>query len=418
MHRYHRSPRHPFALAFALFAVTLPLARISAAEIRNHASVGYDSFVDRYTILDTDTVETVQELYFGFGNSLHYKNGATKAGVGSLFRYGNQTVDENVDIDGTFSPAHSTLLDVRGNVHWRHFQKGSDYDFGNDFMQADAIGRIRRSFGEYAHMDLRSRVEIVDYLRRTEFDYDYRYFDVGAQIEAGPDLNRMVLFGVTVGSRTVSDTTALSFDRILTELEARITLSRSLSVHLATAGDRRDYRDNVRSSFWSVLSFLDASFGDAAGAIYSLRGESEFTSFDKPDATYFDTHFLRWGLRARLPVRTLLDVVLEPRYARMLCRDIEEERYAEYSFVMGSEIMRNGGFWITLSYEFGYRNYTLAENEIYSDFYLHRLGAMSSVPLPGQTELSILISSEPERHSRREDDFSVTLVSIDLAKRF
>jgi hypothetical protein len=419
MHGYHGSSRHPLLVALAALAVAAwASAPLAGAEIRSHVAVGYDSFIDRFTILDVDTLESIQELYLGLGNALLYGGGATKAEIRNFFRYGNQTIDDNVDAECSFVPARSTTMDVRGNLHWKRFQKGSDYEFGNDYTQADAIAKIRRSLGEHARLSLRSRFEIVDYRQRTEFDYDYRYLDAGAQIEAGPDFSRMLLLGATVGSREVSDTTALSFDRVLAELVARLASSRGLLFHFASAGDRKEYRGNVRSSYWSFISFLDIGFNAAAGAVYSLRGESELTAFDRPDETYFDTHFLRGGFRIRLPVRTLSSIILEPRYARMLCRDYAEERYTEGSFVIGAEIMQNERLWITFSYEPGYRNYTLDENELYSDFYLHRLSAMGSMMLPGSMELNMFITHEPERHSRRADDFSVTLVSIDLTRRF
>jgi len=102
----------------------------------------------------------------------------------------------------------------------------------------------------------------------------------------------------------------------------------------------------------------------------------------------------------------------------MLCADFEEERYWEASCVLGTDIMRNDKLWISFSYEPGYRNYTLDANDLYSDFRLNRLSAMGSVSLPADAALNLFLTHEPERHSRREDDFSVTLVSLDLTKRF
>jgi len=80
--------------------------------------------------------------------------------------------------------------------------------------------------------------------------------------------------------------------------------------------------------------------------------------------------------------------------------------------------MHGSGFRLSLSYEPGFRDYVLEENELYSDFYLNRLSAMGSLPLPAGTTLNVFVTHEPERHSRREDDFSVTLVSIDITKTF
>jgi hypothetical protein len=265
---------------------------------------------------------------------------------------------------------------------------------------------------------LKGRFESIDYGRRTDFDYDYRYFDGGIEIEAGPDFGRMLLLGVSVGSREAPDTIALSYDRIVAELEARLVSRGGISLHLSSTGDRRDYREMIRSSCWNVISYLDMSFNSMARMAISVKAETEYIFFDRPDATYFDTHFLRGGVRLRYPVRVLSSVFLEPRIAKLLCPDFEEERYDEASCVLGTDIMLSDKLWISLSYEPGYRNYTLDENDLYSDFTLNRISAMGSVPLPASLALNLFVIHEPERHSRREDDFSVTLISADLAKRF
>ncbi len=84
----------------------------------------------------------------------------------------------------------------------------------------------------------------------------------------------------------------------------------------------------------------------------------------------------------------------------MLCGSFPEERYREISCV-AAEIMRSDGLWLSLSYEPGYRDYTLDGNELYSNFSLNRLSAMGSLPLPVGTTLNVLVTHEPEWHSRR-----------------
>jgi len=404
------------ALFFAL--IVIPSAVSAGTEMRNHATLGYDSFIDRFTILEADTFESVQEQYLGLGNALQYWNGKAKAGINNHFRLGTQTIDESFDAEASFAPAPATVIDLRGGVHWKHFQEKSDYEFGNDYLQSNALLKIRKKFGEWSRATLRGRIESIDYEEKTDFDYDYRYLDGGIEIEAGPDPARMLLLGISRGSREVPDTTALSYDRILAELEARLISSRGVSFHLSSAGDRRDYRGAVRSSLWNAVSFLDASYNTAGGMVYSLRAEAELAFFDRPDTIYFDTQFLRGGARVRYPVRDLSSVYIEPRAAWMFCPDFEEERYGEFSCILGADIMHTDRLWLSLSYEPGYRDYTVAENDLYSDFTLNRVSAMGSVSLPASMALNLFLTHEPERHSRREDDFSVTLVTVDVTKRF
>jgi hypothetical protein len=420
MHESFEAPVRSRAIAFLMCstAVFLLLSVPLAAEIRNQVTLGYDSFIDRFTILEADTFESVQDLYLGVGNAFYYRKGASKAGFSNFFRFGNQTVDEHFDVEGSIAPVGSTRIDLRSAFHWKHFREGSDYEFGNDYTQANTMLRIRRNTGEHSRLSFKSRFELVDYREKTDFDYDYRYFDGGAEWETGEDIDRMLHLSLIAGKRDVPDTTSLGYDRLLAEIETRLPTTAAFSLHFMSAADRKDYRETARSSYWNVASQIELSRGSPSEAVFSLRGESEILRFDRPDTAYFDTHFLRTAFRARLAIRSLSAVYVEPRYAMMFCGSFPEERYREISCVLAAEIMRIDGLWLSLSYEPGFRDYALDGNELYSDFYLNRLSAMGSFSLPAGTTLNLLASHEPERHSRREDDFSVTLVSIDITKRF
>jgi len=402
------------SLVIAAFLCPAPLE----AEMRNHVTLGYDSFVDRFTILEADTLESVHEFYLGLGNGFMYRSGTASAGVRNLLKFSNQTIDEGFDAEASIAPRKLAVIDLRGALYWKHFQEGSDYEFGNDYAQVNAILKIRRDLGTACRMSLKSRFELIDYKERTEFDHDYGYFDGGVEVEAGHDVSKAIRAGIYAGKRDVADSTSLSYDRVLALLEAGLLSARGMAIHFTSAADRRDYRSTVRSSNWSVMSFLDLSLNASNGAVYSLRGESELMTFDRPDTIYFNTHFLRAGLRVRFPIRSMSSCFVEPRYARMLCNDFEEERYEEISCILGAELMRGDRLWLSLSYEPGHRDYSLDVNDLYSDYYLNRISAMGSVSLAAKTALNLCVTHEPERHSRRADDFSVTLVSIDLTKRF
>jgi len=395
----------------------LTVAPVRAAELRGRATLGCDTFIDRFTLVEQDTLESVQEFYLGLGGAFSFGTEKSRAGINNLLKLGTQTIDDNLDVEAA-SARGRFGIDLRGNVRWKHFQPGSDYEFGNDYLQANTFLRCRRKLGESIRLNLKSRFEAVDYKNRTTFDYDYRYVDGGIELQSGSDFNRSIIAGGYVGFKDAPDTTALGYRRALAELEARLTSARGVAFHLASIGDRKDYREKIRSSYWSVTSFLDVDVNVGGDMVWSLKGESELTLFDRPDTIFFNTHFLRGGMKLRRALGATSGVFLEPRYARMICADFAEERYWEGSAILGVDFIRNGDFWINASYEPGRRDYILDPNEIYSDFSFNRVAVMASVPLLAGTTLNLLVTHDPERHSRRDDDFSVTLVSADVTKRF
>jgi hypothetical protein len=410
-------PRVAVAVLTAAFLVGLRPAA-GWAGVATAVTIGYDSFIDRFTVLEEDTAETVQELYGGIKNNLEHRSGSMKLGLSNFFRFGNQTVDENFDGELSLSPWEHTRIDLRSNVHWKHFQEGSDYSFGNDYIQSNNYMRLRRHVRDGFLISWKSRLELVDYEKRTDFDYDYRYIDTGLELEIGSFLDRFLRAGAALGFKEAPDTTALGYCRTTADLELLLASAGGTMLRLAVLGDRRDYRETVRSSYWNVLSNAELTVTGLSGRSVSLRFESELTLFDSPTAVYFDTHFIRGGVRLKCPITATASIFAEPRFAGMFCGDFPEERYWEGTAILGIDIIGSDTFWGSLSYEPGYRDYITGDNDLYSSFYVNRLTLMGSVSLPSRLELNAFISHDPERHARRDDDFSITLISIDLTRRF
>lgn len=388
------------------------------AGIKNILKLGYDTYIDRFTILEEDTLEAVHEFKMGLMNNLSLHRGDLKTELRNSFSYGNQTMDENLHGELSYGHWKSTRIDLRSNLHWKHFQKGSDYSFGNDYIQSNTYLRLKKGLGEKYRISVKNRFEVVNYRDRTDFDYDYTYFDAGLEFEGGSYFSRFGRLGASVGFKEAPDTTALSYRRTIADIEMQLASGDNSNLHITASGDRRDYRENVRSSYWNVISYLDFALNTLAGKSYSLKLESELMMFDEPSSTFFNTYFIRAGFKAKMPLSASAAAFAEPRYARMLCGDFAEERYWEGSIVFGVDVLGSTEFWLSFSYEPGYRNYTETENELYSDFYLNRLSLMGSMSLPGKITLNLFVTHDPERHSRREDDFSITLMSIELTRQF
>jgi len=387
-------------------------------EVKNRLTFGFDSFIDRFTILEVDTAESVQEYYAGLGNDLLFRRNRASGGLRNFFRVGTQTVDEHINGELFLQPLQSTRIDVRSFFHYKHFQESSDYTFGNDYIQSNTLLKIKRKLGETSKLTLRGRFEGVDYERQNEFDYDYYYYDGGLEFEAGSLLRRMVRVGGFLGHREAPDTTEMNYERRVGEIEAQFLLGDKGLLHLYSMGDRRDYSGTVRSSYWLMLSQAELMITSLSGRSLSMKFESEYTAYDDPTLIFFDSHFIRGGAGVKIPLKEYLSITTEPRIARMFCREYAEERYREYTVILGVELFGRNDFWLIATYEPGYRDYIIKTNDIYSDFYLNRLSIMGSIPLRMGFYVNIFAMHDPERHMRREDDFSVTLFSIDLTKRF
>ncbi len=385
---------------------------------RNTLVLGYDSFIDRYTILEDDTTEAIQEFYISLNNSITWKNRIVKLGLSNSLRYSNQTINENIITGISLGSRRSWRLELRNNLRMKFFRDGSDYEFGNDYVQSNSYMKISKYFSENLRITSKSRLESIDFDRTTDFDYNYRYIDTGVGIEIGSYFGKFLRAGASAGYREVPDTTALSYDRFLAEIELHLIPGEKSMLEFTVSGDRREYREGIRSANWIIYSYADFIFNRSGPRRFDVKIESELYLYDDPSTTFFNTHFVRAGARGSFPVGRFATFFAEPRFAGMFCEAFSEERYRESSVVLGMEVPGNEKYWLTFSYEPGYRNYVMDENEIYSDFYLNRISLMGSVTGSGGLTYNLFVTHDPERHSRRDDDFSLTLISAMISKSF
>ena len=402
----------------AVFILASSGSSLASASFRGDLTFGYDSFVDRFTILEEDTTDAIQEFYLSLATSLTHSGAKLKAGGTNTFRYGTQSINEI--FYGTLSVGswESLRLEIRNSSRLKFYRDGSDYEFGNDYVQSNTSVRLGRTIRNGLKISTRGRMELIDYSEKTAFDYDYVYIDGGLEVEGGSYFERFTRIAVSAGHREVADTSDLSYDRILTGLEFHFQPAPGTLAEFSLSGDRRDYRGDSRSPLWNIYSFSSISIPLAGGIKTSLRFDSESYIYDNPSTTFFDTHYLRGGIKTTIPVNPVLSLFAEPRFARMLCGDFEEERYWEGSVILGFDLLGNGDYWCTFSWEPGSRNYIMKENELYSDFYLNRLSLMGSIKTSNDISIGLFIMHDPERHSRRDDDFSLTMISATISKEF
>ena len=401
-------------LSIIILLSTLPA---DAAELRNRLLAGYDSFMDRFTLIEDDTTEVIHEYYLGMDNFFLTGSGSTKFTLRNLFKYGNQTVDD--DLNGVLNAGsrEGWLLQLRGNLRLKFFRENSDYEFGNDYAQSNIHLKLGKQVADKWYVLSKSRAEMIVFDERTQFDYDYHYFDTGLGVETGSYFGRYVRVFSALGHREAPDTTDLSFDRSLTEAELRLS-SGSFSFGFSVYGDRRIYSGITRSDYWFIYTTSNITWTGISGRTVTLRGESEILNYDRQTSTWFNNHFFRGSLRFRLPVTGISNFYVEPRLATMRCESLIEERYHEGSVVLGFDIMGSEKYWMTFSWEPGYRSYTLEDNPIYSDFRINRLSLMASGTFGKRYGANLFISHDPEKHTRRTDDFTITMASVSVSLMF
>ena len=129
-----RTRIHTAAIAIAALPVLFAAPRAGAASLHGNVFSGYDSFIDRFTILEEDTLETIHELRAGFLARASIGDDSARGLFRNRFSWSNQTIDETLDGDLSLRPGKNTRIELRGTIHLKSFREESDYSFGNDYL--------------------------------------------------------------------------------------------------------------------------------------------------------------------------------------------------------------------------------------------------------------------------------------------
>lgn len=400
------------ALVLACLFTISPLA----AETQNRISSGYDSFIDRYTVLENDTTESLNEYYLNMTN--RFSGGLM--GINSNFRnslkFGNQTVDERFRMSLELSGESSFEVRLETDFYLKNFREGSDYSFSNNYRQLNTSLKIGRKLSDNLRIRSRTRFELTDYDDHTSFDYDYNYMDTGVECDIGSILGNTLRAVASFGVCEAPDTTELSYDRNIFEISTYLGSWGSAGLDMTISADRRDYQGDSRPSSWLIMSYSKMSLKNDGKFNFAFLVDGESYVYDTSDQLYFNSHFIRGGAEFSVTVGERSEISFQPRYARLLCGQMQEERYSEYSIIASYDLMYGSGYWFTFSYEPGYRAYQV--EDIYSNFYLNRISLMGSVSFLENYTADLFIMHDPEKHSRRGDDFSITMISASISRGF
>ncbi len=412
------------SLSLSLFLVLsfawayLPVPARCGRIVETRLTTGFDSFINRYTILENDTTEALNEFYLRLFNRIYKGNARKQPLLSNMLKIGDQSVDDRLDLDLHLGDPNSFGTQFSGTAYIKHFHEKSDYPLSNDYRQYNSTLKLGLKLAEGLSLNSRSRAELVDYDERTDFDYDYHYLETGVELYGGDILENLFRLSAALGTSEAPDTAQLGFNRRLLEADAYLSASSGFRWDLNLVADRRSYRGSSRSSYWMMIYHSGLKISSNEKLEYSVNFEGEHLIYDSQTQTYFDTHFLRGSAGASVGFEGKGTLRIQPRLARLLCPDLAEERYQEITVLAEYEILTGKGYWFSISYEPGTRNYLDESEGVYSDFYIHRISAMAGITIASGITADLFLIHDPEYHSRREDDFSITMISVSLSRNF
>jgi hypothetical protein len=409
------------AATIACAALPCRAAQGAGGGLTASVDASFDSFQERYSIVDEDTLDSITELRSRL--ALGYRQGLP---FGDYLRVQGTTLvgDENLEYGGQLDwirrfGERSSRVAVFADVTRRTFLDGSSYDFANDQTRYYVNSYAKWGVTEAVALRLSERIEHLDFRERTEFDHDYTRNSVALHFEFDPDLSSYLSTGARFTTMSIPDTTQIQYQSWAPELEFRSISGPYKLVSLRVGAERRQYaHEPARSSYWAVLASGSFEWPLLAAVSIAVSDETESYAYDSGTGVYFDYTESRNAALLKYNFSWSSRLGAGPVYSALVSRASPDDEYTEIGARLTIEYL-GGNVWLSARYEPGRRRYlTFDESSdvpsVYSDYTFHRLGALGSVHVWDGISLSALVDYQPEDHEREGDDATATLVSVSL----
>ena len=391
------------------------------ARVTGRIETGFDSFMEKYSIVEQDTLDKITEFRSGF--SLDYQRGKR---LRDYFRIEGRALAGNntVEGDGRLSLAvslGSVRLGAELNGSVRTFRSNSNYAFPNDYARYNLRTYLKKELTPTLSVRLSERMELLDFDQSTEFDHDYVKNNISISGDMEHSYSTLSHLSVGYITKSIPDTTEISYKSYFSQFDFQHQLGIYRHLSLSLSAERRNYAHKPnKSPFWSILSDLAVVPLEYGEVTLAMENTLEYYHYDTNSEVYFsyieNKSFLLLGYQPSFNFQ----VRSGPVYGFFTTDLSAEEQYQEIGGKLSFEFYHGTGLWFSLAYEPGRRCYnTFSEEEsIYSDYTYHRLTCFASTRFWDRFSLTSFLDFEPEQHERKGDDSTITLFSMNLAYTF
>jgi len=403
---------------------------VAGGRLSGRLEVGYDSFEERYSIVDADTIDGVDEvrsrlrLAWSAGSML--RNLFLVEGRALLGEDNHETA-ARLRAVRRFGAGRRSYVSFEGDAARREFGTDSPFAFPNDYTRLYGRALARVDLPRAFALRVDGRVEDLDFAQRTEFDYDYTRSSAALGGEYEHDLTTYGMTGVRYTVTEIPDSAEIAYHSWTPFLEIRSTPELRRQVYLTAALERRVYGDDAptRSDFWALVAWLLAEWPLSDRLSLELRDDLDHYRYDANTDAYFDYLQNRSALLLNYSGDWSWRVGAGPAFAFLASGQSQQDEYVEWGAMMRLEYTRGASAWVSLEYAPGRRRYASFDPDaifdfesVFSDYTFHRITALAGARLWRGLGVDLFADYQPEDHEREGDDATATLFSVSLSYVF
>lgn len=376
-------------------------------------SIAYDSFGQRYTLSDRDTLDLYDELSARLHTSMEHF-GRTHFRLQNAFGYGQEATRN--DLVARLERPVGTRLEIRAEqeLHYKGYVPGSDYSYSSDYL----VGTTRTA--AYFRPSPQWRLRVDDRFEWTWFhtpgryNYAYQLNDTGADLEHTYGLFSRARIRYAYGMRSVPDSSAIDYRRHVASADWEHEAGRH-GFGIEPRVERRSFGDpNVRSHFWDYAGTLSGHV--AAGEHVRLRPEyrATVTQYDRPDSVWSNATEQSAEILIEGDVSPRTVLAIGPRSEFRRTSSAVDRAYNQWGLKGSVTLALGGSLWLQFTDEAGLRRHLAGDDLLFSDYTFNWSTLyLSWQPVP-RLGFDLFFSLNPESHQDKTNDTTTLLVSTSL----
>jgi len=410
-------------LLILCFFIEAAAADASSGGVSASINLGFDSFTEKYSIVEEDTVDNTVEFRTRFnldfirGNVLD-----SHLGIRGFVTAGNNSFDESINLD-LEHVNEKTRFGLECYFKNKNFQENTTYSYANNYSRYLAKVFSHVDMGSGMIFRIYNSFEGMDFKKRTEFDYDYLRNTVSTGLAYNSSLSTAISLILNGTVKYIPDSTSINYKSFSGTVEFRRQFGIDKSIYVSLNTERRLYTDkNLRSPYWFALSNVSAQ-GLFAGR-FGVEAENtlESYSYDISSDIYFNYIENKSAILLVYMPSFSFKAGCGPMYSFLRSNSSIEDRYDEIGIKLSLEYLHPGRIWLSSFYELGKRYYDYyginPEAAVFSDYIFNRFSTFASFRINNHIGLNAFVSHEPLNHKRAGDDTSTTLFSLDMSYSF
>jgi hypothetical protein len=410
----------------------------AAMELRPKVGFDFEYFGETYRVTDDrDTVATIND--YGTIAGLVFRTAARAPSFLALegeIYYGKESERARCAVRAELLRGPNVFL-LEQDALWTRFRDDGDYSVSSDSFRDTARLAWERRLGDRTILRVQDWFDFVQYADPDEYNLNSRVHRPGVvlrrKLAPGSEARAAYHFAV----RDVPDSSALDSLRHTGELAAAFFFRDSFVFDASSVVERRLYDSgSSRESSWEARLDLDADWVRPGLLSWRVRQGTELVRFDEADDLDYDFTRLRLAGGPLVRVRPELTVGIAPVWGSLASSSAPAEDFTELALEIGVD-WRIGPVWLSITEEFGRRDYEMettgeftdvilddaggddsTQVALYSDSVYNRLTILANAEITKSMSIRFFSNWEPEDHKVDFDDADSRIVSGGIEYRF